>query len=113
VFLPIHKPADAMMAALNTGTLVEADGCLWIESGEVRHLVLWPPGSTVRLEPIGLVVENDGARAVIGTQVEAGGGEITEDEYAWVVEQIGRQVPDPCRASGLYWLASGVSSAGR
>ena len=104
VFLPTYRPMSGGPLALIDGTLAEEDGCLWIDSVNGRHLVLWPSGSSVVDVDGQRVVHNDGNRAVVGTHVSAVGGEYGPENYRFVVELIGREVPEPCRATGRYWL---------
>lgn len=112
IYLPTYGSMNAMPAALLEGTLVEEDGCLWIEAGDDRWLVLWPGGTSVANDGGQLVVQSGGAQAVVGTRVSAGGGEYGPGNYRFVVELIGEEVPSACQQTGLYWLAGPVSPAG-
>lgn len=122
VYLPTYPPANAapgesarpisLPTALLEGTLVDDDGCLWIEDDVFRWLVLWPSGSSAVEDNGQVVVRSDGNRAAVGTQVSAGGGEYRQDNYNFVVELIGEQIPNRCRASGLYWLGYDVQTVG-
>lgn len=110
VYLPTYGPLNGLPAALLEGTLIEDDGCLWIESERTRWLVLWPRGSAVVEDAGERVVRNGGQRAVIGTRVSAGGGEYGDGHYEFVVELIGEQISAPCREAGLYWLGYEVQT---
>ncbi len=111
IFLPMYRPLDGYPAALLQGTLVHDGGCLWIESGSTRLLVLWPSDTSVVAQGGQLVVRNAGQQAIVGTAVSAGGGEYYPENYDFVVGLIGQQVPPQCRGSDLYWLASSVEPA--
>ncbi|HSH20985.1 MAG TPA: hypothetical protein VK992_00005, partial [Candidatus Caenarcaniphilales bacterium] len=92
------------------GTLVHDGGCVWIDSGTERWLMLWPRGSSARQEGAALVVHNGGHRAVVGTRVSAVGGEYKESHYDFVVELVGREISQACRATGQYWLGRDVQT---
>ncbi len=106
VFLPTYRPMSALPLALIDGTLVQEEGCLWLDSASGRHLMLWPPGSSLVDLDGQRTVRNDGHTAVVGAHVSAAGGE--QKNYGFVVELIGREVPEPCRASGQYWLGYNI-----
>lgn len=99
-----------MPAALVEGTLIEDDGCLWIEADRTRWLVLWPDGSYATVQDKQLVVYNGADRAVVGTRVSAGGGENGAQEGAFVADVIGEPIPTACQGTGLYWLGSSIKS---
>lgn len=113
VYLPIYAPLDSVPEALLSGRLVEDDGCLWIETSAGRALPMWPSGSKLERDGTSLeVVNTGGARAVVGTQVVAGGGGYGPEHYDFVVELIGQQVPDACRGEDSYLLVYGVRTEG-
>jgi hypothetical protein len=113
LFLPTYRPMNSAPTALLEGTLVEDDGCLWIETDNGRHLMLWPEASSVLDGDGQRAVRNDGDVAIVGTRVSAGGGEYGTEHYEFVVELIGRDVPEPCRTSGKYWLCREVRTVER
>lgn len=91
------------------GRLVEDDGCLWIEGEGGRALALWPSGSTIEHDGASLVVVNtDGARAVVGTNVTASGGEYRPEQYEMVVQVLGDEVHESCRGEDFYLLVYDV-----
>ncbi len=110
IFLPTYEPMDTLPAALLQGTLIEEDGCLWIESDNSRWLVLWPDATYASVEDDQLVVYSGGDRAVVGARVSAGGGEYGAQDEAFVADLIGEAVPAACQQSGLYWLGGGIRS---
>lgn len=110
LYVPTYGPLNAWPTALLEGTLLEEDGCLWIESRDIRWLVLWPGGSSVVEEGEQIVVRNGGERAVVGSDVSAGGGEYGPEHYDFVVGLIGEEVPAACRVAGLYWLGYDVQT---
>lgn len=113
VYLPIYGPLDSVPEALLTGRLVEDDGCLWIENDDGRALPMWPSGSRIERDGTSLAVVNTGgARAVVGTQVVAGGGGYGPAQYDFVLELIGEQVPDACRGEDSYLLVYDVRTEG-
>lgn len=113
VFLPTYPPMDILPEAQIGGRLVLDDGCLWLEHQEGRTLALWP--SDARLEEAGdtvVVVQHAGrARAEVGTDVIGGGGGYGPENYDFVVELIGEQVPPACRGEDHYALVYDVRSA--
>ncbi len=112
VYLPVYAPMDAVPLARFSGRLIEADGCLWIDGDGGRALAIWPSGSTIERDGDSLIVVNSAdARAVVGTEVVAGGGEYRADEYELVVELIGEEVPGACRGDDVYWLVYDVRAA--
>lgn len=111
IYLPTYGSMNAMPAGLLEGTLIEDDGCLWIEAGDDRWLVLWPSGTSVANDGGQLVVQIGGETAVEGQRVSAGGGEYGPENYRFVVELIGEEVPTACRQAGRYFLAGPVTPA--
>lgn len=113
VYLPVYGPLENVPEGLLTGRLVEDDGCLWIENSDGRALPMWPSGSRIERDGTSLAVVNTGgARAVVGTQVVAGGGGYSPRQYDFVVELIGEQVPDACRGEDSYMLVYDVRTEG-
>ena len=111
-FFPTERPERAgfRMAALGGGTLVLEDNCLWLRSGQERHLVIWPAGNRLERRADGVaVVDADGRKlAQVGEEVTVGGGEWRAAESdvdinLEVERMIGRGVPPACR-EGLYWI---------
>lgn len=104
VYIPTYGPMNAYPTAEIQGTLVVDGGCLWIDSGQERSLVLWPEGTFVTEQDGGRVVREGGRTVPIGIPVQSGGGQYGEDNYEFVVDLIGEEIPAPCQAAGLYWL---------
>jgi hypothetical protein len=121
VFLPTYtlqsggpgqsQPPVTLPTGLLEGILVEEDGCLWVEADPFRSLVLWPTDSSAVIDDSDrVVVRNGGHEAIVGTAITAGGGEYTDEHYAFVVEILGEALPSACRASGLYWIGYEIQS---
>ncbi len=111
IYLPTYGSMNALPTGLLEGTLVEEDGCLWIEPDDTRRLVLWPGGTSVANDGDQLVLQSAGEQVIVGTQVSSGGGEYGPGNYRFVVELIGEEVPSACQQTGLYWLAGSVTPA--
>jgi hypothetical protein len=104
---------DTLPLGVLGGQLVEDDGCLWIVGDAGPALALWPSGSTIEREGDSLVVVNsDGARAVVGTNVTAAGGEYRPDQYDLVIQLLGGDVVERCRRDDLYLLVYDVRTDG-
>lgn len=110
---PPHAGPSVVMAALGHGTLALKDGCLWLESGDARALIIWP--SSFRLQIRGghiAVLDATGSEfAEVGRDVAIGGGAVTNEGSAidvnvWIESKIGRAIPPACRV-GRYWDAAG------
>jgi hypothetical protein len=111
LYLPTHRPMNAMPDGLVEGVLLEAGGCLWIEDADdARMLVLGPPGTTARQDEAGLAIDVQGEVLRLGMRISAGGGQYQAEHQAFVHDLIGEAVPEPCRATGMYWLAGNVST---
>jgi len=109
VFPRQHPPEGlrAEMAALLIGELIEANGCLRVESAGESHLVIWPYDYTVTAADDGRLQVHDGTGEVIaqvGDVVRLGGGQVPTAEDATAIE-----IPERC--GGPYWLASSEVSS--
>lgn len=101
-----YGPMTGSPAALATGTLRFLDGCAILENidpngAPTGAVILWPPGTDLRLVDGRLHVVVDGVRATDGDEVQLGGGEYTDQD--WVEHLVGDV--GSCR-SDRYWLAS-------
>lgn len=104
LYFPIYGPMNGFPSGELAGTLIEEDGCLWVESGPFRSLILWPRGARV-VDDGGVRAIHDGGNvAIVGEPVRMGGGEYSNEHYAFVVDLIGEEVPPACREAGLYFL---------
>lgn len=113
IYLPTYPPMEFLPLAAVGGRLVEDEGCLWIESEAGRALALWPSGSMIEDDDPSLVVVNSaGARAVVGTNVTAAGGEYRPEQYEMVVQLLGGEVREACRADDFYLLVYDVRTEG-
>lgn len=115
LFMPTHQFTASGPAALLDGTLVERDGCLWIETRErQRFLALWPTGYRVAAgSGTVTVLRNDGRPvAEVGRPITVGGGEYAPHQEAFVQGLIGRPIPDACRGN-KYWLVGEVLPSSR
>ena len=96
-----------------TGKLILDSGCLWLESGSQRDLLIW--GSSYGLSSRNWDVEvtrNASVVGVVGREITVTGGEFTRDSSdppvdAWIESQIGQKIPTACRL-GTYFLVEGV-----
>ena len=104
IYFPTYGSMDALPVGVLEGTLVEDDGCLWLESDGSRWLVLWPNGAQAVEANVGVVVREGTNEAVVGEPIRLGGGEYGIEKYAFVADLIGEEVPPVCRESGLFWL---------
>jgi hypothetical protein len=101
-----YGPMSGSPAALTSGTLRFIDGCVTLENIDPNgapfgSVVLWPPGTDLRLIEGRTHVVVGGNAATDGDQVELGGGEYKDQaSVEHLVGDVGR-----CR-SDLYWLAS-------
>ncbi|MFA9445671.1 hypothetical protein [Egicoccus sp. AB-alg6-2] len=105
--LPGGGSTCSMMQALLSGTLAgdPATGCLWIEAADgARFDVLWPRGWYVTAD--GVVHDHHGEpRAVVGDDVEAGGGHSPTAAEA---------LPETCLAGSQdAFVLGSLESAGR
>lgn len=103
---------SVLLAARNQGTLTVEDGCIWLRSGEERHLILWSHQHSARwFEGRIVILELGRAVARTGDVVSIGGGELTRQDVPQadlqVEATIGAKVPPQCR-SGLYWRVGGI-----
>lgn len=104
---PGRAPEEAMEALLE-GTLVAAEGCLWVVPPTgTRYAVIWPAhvelvASTV---PARVTDRQSGQSAQVGGPVRLGGGELPGARTAALESAL----PSGCR--GPLWLASGIVAA--
>jgi hypothetical protein len=104
VYLPTYAPMNGYPAGEIQGTLVVEGDCLWIDASQERSLVLWPDGTFVIERDGGRVVREGSREVAIGVPVQLGGGQYGDDNYPFVVDLVGEEIPEPCREAGLYWL---------
>ena len=111
-FFPTELPDRRVMRmlALSSGTLSVEDDCLWLRSGQERHLIIWPAGNRLEWRAGALVVAADdgGALAQVGDDITVGGGEWRAAGADFGVDaeveaMIGKPIPPACR-EGLYWI---------
>ncbi len=100
----MYGPMNGFPAGELNGTLIEEDGCLWVDTGPSRSLILWPPEARVVDDGGVRAIHDRGDVAIVGEPVHLGGGEYSEEHYEFVVQLIGEDIPPACRAGGLYWL---------
>jgi hypothetical protein len=112
VFFPMQTatrettPAEAL-----PGTLVEDEGCLFIESDGARSFPLFPAEyEVVDQEGVLTVVDREGrAIASVGDQIMAGGGSIT-DEFAREIAD--EPLPEHCLGNGTYIVSELIPAGG-
>ncbi|MFA9429219.1 hypothetical protein [Egicoccus sp. AB-alg2] len=106
VALPGDGSTCVAMDALASGTLTgdAGAGCLWLEHDGTRTDVVWPRAWYVTSD--GVVHDHHGqARAAIGDEVGAGGGNAGPDG--------GDALPDDCREPGAnVWVLGSLDPAG-
>ena len=112
LYFPTYGPMNGLPTAELAGTLIEENGCLWVESDGSRWLVLWPGSARAVEADIGVVVREGTNEAVVGEPVRMGGGEYSDEHYEFVVDLIGEEIPPACRTSGLYWLGHEARAVG-
>lgn len=107
----LAEATDTYPSALIEGTLAQRDPCLFLEAEDgSTFLIIWPHGWGISPTTGGeraIVDENGRVKHEIGTDVELGGGFVSEnrDSTGFPEELIGEPIPDACTADG-YWLAS-------
>lgn len=91
------------------GQLVVVDTCLRIDVGQGHPSVLpvWPPNFTLSIENGTPTIMNEVGNVVgrVGDTLELRGGDIPDDENAWLTTEMLRQKP-PQTCRGPYWLAA-------
>jgi len=108
VYVPTYGPMNGYPAGEIQGTLVIDGGCLWIDGDRERSLVLWPDGTFVTEQG---VVSDGGQEFAFGVPVRLGGGQYGDDNYPFVVDLVGEEIPEPCREAGTYWLGYALQLA--
>jgi hypothetical protein len=107
-YFPVQKEAaEVLMQAILRGKLVLDDaGYLRVNvTNDLRTLIIWPYGYSLKIEGKETWIINDKGQAVarVGDTVILGGGEVP----AWAVEEIiGYALPED--AKGPYWLTGNV-----
>lgn len=107
---PRQKPADGeqvTMQALLSGQLRLVDDCLRVYAGEDDEtglLPIWPAGYALEAEGDALLILDETGVIVarVGEQVELGGGPLSDEAAAEVVDQLPEQCPGP------YWLVGEI-----
>jgi hypothetical protein len=119
VFLPrLAQHEESWPAALISGRLFEANGCVFITSDDpgsdhANVLLIWPNEATaVRTDDGRLQISIDGdIVGAVGDVVHLGGGYLgeTRNRVAQAESLIGGAIPDRCRADGGYWVTPGAA----
>lgn len=93
---------DAVPAAEIEGELTFRDQCLWIETGEVRYLALWPGGSEVDDVSSSItIVTPAGDIHTAGDAIHVGGGEV--NDLGFLDTLVTSAIPEEC-ADTPAWL---------
>jgi hypothetical protein len=101
VFFPTWSTDGPVPAGQVTGTLVERDECLFLESGEALVLPLWE--ASYRYAD-GVLSGPDGEPLVrLGEVLHGGGG--YGASWAWAERVTGRAIPERCRPQGVEPMA--------
>lgn len=113
MFFPTGPRGGAYPAALITGRLAEADGCVFIADPYGRAgsvLPLWPERYRAERDETGRLTVFDGEDLVarVGDDIRFGGGFRGEssEEVGPSEEFIGKPIPERCRADDGYWIVS-------
>ena len=105
-----YGPQIGGPAALTSGTLRFISGCVILENIDANgaptgQLVIWPPGTDLRVVDGQVFVAVGAVLATDGDEVRLGGGQYSDQ--AWVEKLVDAPV-GPCE-SNLYWLATGMT----
>jgi hypothetical protein len=113
--LPERDGPQVVDLARANGTLTLENGCLWLRSGQERHLMIWLAAHRVEWDAGELVILNgsNSAQAGVGSEIVVGGGEWRDSESSGDIDVqierlIGRAVPPACR-QGLYWVGGVIA----
>jgi hypothetical protein len=107
--LPNHRDENQGGAGVQSGSLMDIGGCVYIVGPmEQQFLVVWPEGYVRE----GNSILNGGEHvADVGDSVTLGGSEIKVDEFSFLQAKLVSDVPNGCRGHD-YWLASGLADPG-
>lgn len=108
-YVAYHRALNSYPAAeLGAATLVVESGCLWLRSGKMRWLPLWPESVALRVGEPETLMERGEVVARVGQPISVGGGEYQPAEAAFAISLIDGNPPPAECAGGLYWLVSEV-----
>lgn len=126
-YFPTAESGPLQMAALIQGPLLERDGCLFVDGGDLETLPIWPEGYTVAPASSGAlqVIDANGAPvALVGGQVSMSGGYVAEffppdkvdprdAQIASVEDRFGLSIPTRCLGPDVYgiWLVGSTDVA--
>lgn len=126
VFFPTMQSGPSGMQALYEGTLIERDGCIFMDGGHQVSLPLWPNGYTVDRGPsdaLQIRAEEGAIVAVVGEPISMGGGYVAEFfppdrveprdiQIGRIEEQLG-PIPPRCLGSDVYgmWAVGSIEVA--
>jgi len=94
--------------ATTGGTLVHADGCLWIVSGDEKWLALWPTSYAPAVVNGNTVVVNEASGEIlarVGTAIEVLGGETHDPKAARSI--VSSDIPTNC-IGGAFWQVGAI-----
>lgn len=117
VFFPRQELVDGEWVRMTgevLGRLVDVDGCLRLDSsdGSTSYLVVWPPHYTAWVENDSIQIldhaDHDRVLALVGEEVQMGGGGLSSLDYPSVPKQLAQEIPSDC--PGPYWISGGIIS---
>jgi hypothetical protein len=124
VFFPTTQNGPNGDLALYQGSLIERDGCIFMDGGQQVSLPIWPRGYTIDRDQSGafqIHAEDGSTMAVVGEPMSMGGGYMAEffpaakvaardAQLASVNEQLGEPIPQQCLVPNLYgvWLVGAI-----
>ena len=112
IVFPVQDSSVEQFESLLTGTLVERDGCLYVEpdDSEASVLPIWPEGFAFEVPEEGGVAVVDEAGAVVATAgepVSMGGGMFKKGDASLRPALLRRTKP----CEGPYWLVGDIAAS--
>jgi hypothetical protein len=99
IYLPVQPPNEASMAALIEGRLAEVNGCLRLK----EYLLILPPDTYLREDPLRLVDGDLEPIAQIGEAVQLTGAERKAADYRYFDNKV--------QCAGPYWGVNQITAA--
>lgn len=103
---PVEGERVVLEALIEDALVVVENGCVRIEDGsDESALVIWPPGTTLRVEGDDVLLLDEEGRIIaqVGQRVTMGGGYVPYPSAKESFGQTNQFPPDEC--GGPYWLA--------
>jgi len=104
IHLPTWDTSGPVPMAVASGILREDGGCLYLEEGDSRHLIVWPRGfAAFKVDGTTFVRDPGSARVIsVNEPILLVGGE--QPDRSTVEGLVGRAIPASC--SGPFWLVA-------